>query len=283
MAPPSDKLVKKHIFFLTMPDLLDDILTRVRNGELTPGQAREAVLALRAQAMGFATIDHDRRHRCGFAEVVYAAGKSPEQVEAICKAILDREPCVLVTRTEPGHVEHLRGTIDNQPIEVGTRGGTLILGTPPTPAKELADIPVITAGTSDLPVAEEALLTCKALGHPAVAINDVGVAGLHRIEPYLPTFRRASVLICIAGMEGALPSVVGGLVACPVIAVPTSVGYGASFGGVAALLAMLNSCATGVVVVNIDNGFGAGYTAAMINRLGDASGACEADDGGSHG
>lgn len=249
-----------------MPDPLDDILGRVRDGDLTPDQAREAVLALRAQAMGFATIDHDRRRRCGFAEVVYAAGKSPEQVDAICKAILDREPCVLVTRTEPGLVEHLRGTINGQPLEVGTRGGTLIVGTPPKPAQDRAIIPIITAGTSDLPVAEEALLTCKALGQPAAAVNDVGVAGLHRIEPHLPLFRQASVLICIAGMEGALPSVIGGLVEAPIIAVPTSVGYGASFGGVTALLSMLTSCASGVSVVNIDNGFGAAYNACLINR-----------------
>lgn len=249
-----------------MFDPLDDILTRFRDGSLTPDQARAAVLALRAQPLGFATVDHDRRRRCGFAEVVYAAGKSPEQLVVIVEAILKHEPCVLATRTSAEHVQALSSEIKGHPVEVGSRGGTVIVGTPPTPAKDRAAIPVITAGTSDLPVAEEALLTCKALGQPAVGINDVGVAGLHRIEPHLPMFRSASVLICIAGMEGALPSVIGGLVESPIIAVPTSVGYGASFGGVTALLSMLTSCASGVSVVNIDNGFGAAYNACLINR-----------------
>ncbi len=251
----------------TMPDPLDDILERLSQGNLTPSQAREAVLALRTQSLGFATVDHDRRRRCGFAEVVYAAGKSPEELTGIVDAILKREPCVLVTRTEPAHVDAVRYAFADQPIEVGSRGGAMIVGTPPEPAENLKGIPIITAGTSDLPVAEEALLTCKALGHPAVAVNDIGVAGLHRIEPHLPLFREASVLICIAGMEGALPSVIGGLVEAPIIAVPTSVGYGASFGGVTALLSMLTSCASGVSVVNIDNGFGAAYNACLINRM----------------
>jgi NCAIR mutase (PurE)-related protein len=250
-----------------MTDPLDDVFEKLGNGDLSPAEARQAVLALRAESLGFATVDHDRRQRCGFAEVVYAAGKRPDELTAIVATILKREPCVLVTRAEPGHVEAVGGAFADRPIEVGTRGGTLIVGTPPTPAPGLADIPVVTAGTSDLPVAEEALLTCKALGQPAVAVNDVGVAGLHRIEPHLPLFRGARVLICIAGMEGALPSVMGGLVDAPVIAVPTSVGYGASFGGVTALLSMLTSCASGVTVVNIDNGFGAAYNAALINRM----------------
>lgn len=249
-----------------MPDPLHDILTRLHQGGLTPDQAREAVLALRAQPLGFATVDHDRRRRCGFAEVVYAAGKSPDQLVAIVQTILKHEPCVLATRTSSEHIRALRNTIQDRPIEIGSLGGTVIVGTPPAPAPDRAVIPVITAGTSDLPVAEEALLTCKALGQPAVAVNDVGVAGLHRIEPHLPLFRSASVLICIAGMEGALPSVIGGLVESPIIAVPTSVGYGASFGGVTALLSMLTSCASGVSVVNIDNGFGAAYNACLINR-----------------
>jgi pyridinium-3,5-biscarboxylic acid mononucleotide synthase len=259
-----------------MPDPLDDILERLRQGDLTPAKAREAVLALHAQPLGFATVDHDRRRRCGFAEVVYAAGKSPSELTAIVDAILKHEPCVLVTRTESAHVDAVTRAFADRPIEVGSRGGTVIIGTPPIPpaprvppkpTDNLADIPIITAGTSDLPVAEEALLTCKALGHPAVAVNDVGVAGLHRIEPHLPLFRKASVLICIAGMEGALPSVIGGLIEAPIIAVPTSVGYGASFGGVTALLSMLTSCASGVTVVNIDNGFGAAYNACLINRM----------------
>ena len=250
-----------------MPERIDDIFEKLSNGNVTLDQAREAVHKLRAEPLGFATIDHDRRHRCGFAEVVYAAGKSPTELTDIVRTILGRESCVLVTRAEPDHVKAVRDALADIPVQIGSRGRTLIVGTPPTPDGERAPIPVITAGTSDLPVAEEALLTCQALGQPTVAINDVGVAGLHRIEPHLSLFRRARVLICIAGMEGALPSVIGGLVEAPVIAVPTSVGYGASFAGVTALLSMLTSCASGVTVVNIDNGFGAAYNACLINRL----------------
>ncbi len=251
-----------------MSDPLDDILKQVQEGALSPTKAREAFLALRAQPLGFATLDHDRRRRCGFAEVVYAAGKSPEELVQIARALLGREGCVLVTRAEADHVYAVRGAFSDKPIEVGTRGGTLIVGTSPEPLKGLPAIPIMTAGTSDLPVAEEALLTCKALGHPAIAINDVGVAGLHRLEPHMPVLQSASVVVCIAGMEGALPSVIGGLIQAPIIAVPTSVGYGASFAGVTALLSMLTSCASGVTVVNIDNGFGAAYSACLINRLG---------------
>jgi len=250
-----------------MADPIKDILEQLKAGSLDIDKARDAVMAQRAQSMGFATIDHDRRHRCGFAEVIYAAGKSTHEVVAITGSILQREPCVLLTRTDEKHVAAVRSAFADKPVEAGTRGETMIVGAPPTPAPGLSEIPVITAGTSDLPVAEEALLTCKALGHPAVGINDIGVAGLHRIEPYLPLFRQARVLVCIAGMEGALPSVIGGLVDAPVIAVPTSVGYGASFGGVTALLSMLTSCASGVSVVNIDNGFGAAYNACLINRI----------------
>jgi NCAIR mutase (PurE)-related protein len=261
-----------------MSDPLEKILEQVRDGALAPDQAREALLALRAQPLGFATIDHDRKRRCGFAEVVYAAGKSPGELVEIVRALLGREGCVLVTRAEPDHVQAVRGAFSDTPgisIEVGTRGGTLIVGEPHKPTAGLPTIPIMTAGTSDLPVAEEALLTCKALGHPAVAINDVGVAGLHRLEPHMPTLRSASVVVCIAGMEGALPSVIGGLIEAPIIAVPTSVGYGASFAGVTALLSMLTSCASGVTVVNIDNGFGAAYSACLINKLGGDSPAAE--------
>lgn len=251
-----------------MTDPLDNIIEQVREGSLSPDQAREALLALRAQPLGFATIDHDRKRRCGFAEVVYAAGKAPGELVEIIRALLGREGCVLVTRAGADHVGAVRDAFTDVPVEVGTRGGTLIVGESPKPMKGLATIPIMTAGTSDLPMAEEALLTCQALGHPAVAINDVGVAGLHRLEPHMSVLRRASVVVCIAGMEGALPSVIGGLIEAPIIAVPTSVGYGASFQGVTALLSMLTSCASGVTVVNIDNGFGAAYSACLINRLG---------------
>jgi len=250
-----------------MTDALDDILNRVSLGELDVTQAKRELAELRAQPLGFATIDHDRKRRCGAAEVVYAAGKRPDELVQIVKALLEREPCVLVTRAKDEHAEALLAGFPDTPIETGERTGTLIVGTPPAVAGRLAGIPIVTAGTSDLHVAEEAMLTCKALGHPTTAINDVGVAGLHRLEPHMANLLGASVIICIAGMEGALPSVIGGLVDVPVIAVPTSVGYGASFEGVAALLSMLTSCASGVTVVNIDNGFGAAYSACLINRL----------------
>ena len=157
----------------------------------------------------------------------------------------------------------MQAKLNTYPIEHGERSGTLIVG--PVQVIEHTPIPIVTAGTSDQPIAEEALLSCKALGHPTVEIHDVGVAGLHRVGNWLKQLRSARVIVCIAGMEGALPSVIGGLVDVPVIAVPTRVGYGASFEGLAALLGMLNSCASGVVVVNIDNGFGAAYAACLIN------------------
>ena len=254
---------------------LDALLARVRDGALGVEDAARELRALQAQPLGFATVDHHRAARCGAAEVIFAAGKTPEQVAAIAGALLERSPCVLITRASAKQLDHVELTLPDTPIERGQLSGTAILGTPP---QQLAEgqgtrkgyraIPIVTAGTSDLPVAEEAVLTCKALGHPVAAINDVGVAGIHRVLGRVDELRAGHVVIVIAGMEGALPSVVGGLVDSPVIAVPTSVGYGASFGGVAALLGMLNSCSSGVTVVNIDNGFGAAFAACRVNKLG---------------
>ncbi len=224
---------------------------------------------MHAQPMGFATIDHHRAHRCGSAEVIFAAGKSVEQVLAISRAILARHQGLLITRASAAQLDALESDCRNTgtTIERGQLSGTALLGTPPTPASNIKPIPIVTAGTSDLPVAEECAMTCKMMGQPFEPINDVGVAGLHRILGKVDAVRSGNVVVVIAGMEGALPSVVGGLVDKPVIAVPTSVGYGASFGGIAALLGMLNSCASGVTVVNIDNGFGAGVAASRINQL----------------
>ena len=220
---------------------------------------------LQSEPLGFATLDCDRARRCGAAEVVFAEGKLPDQVVEIARSILQREPSVLLTRAQPDHVEAVRLALAEHPIELAPRSGAMIVGRPrPLP---LAPIAIVTAGTSDEPVAEEARLTCKALGQTSVQVHDVGVAGLHRLGHRLEQLRSANAIVCIAGMEGALPSVIGGLVETPVIAVPTSVGYGAAFGGISALLSMLTSCAAGVVVVNIDNGFGAAYAACMINRL----------------
>jgi len=253
------------------PTDLKALLDQVRDGVLGVEDAAAALRAMQAQPLGFATVDHHRAERCGAAEVIFAAGKTPEQVAAIAGVLLEQTPCVLITRASAEQLDHVEQALPDTPIERGTLGGTAILGIPPPPEAGGADsraIPIVTAGTSDLPVAEEATMTCKALGHRAAPINDVGVAGIHRVLGRADELRAGHVVIVIAGMEGALPSVVGGLVDSPVIAVPTSVGYGASFGGVAALLGMLNSCSSGVTVVNIDNGFGAAFAACRINKLG---------------
>ena len=253
-----------------MADPLLDILQQVERGGLDPAQAAAALRRQAGQPLGFATVDHDRVARCGSAEVIFAEHKTAPQVVAIAEAIVQRHPgeaFSLVTRASAEHIEALRRRFAQElEVQVGARSGTVLIGAPPSPHAGAPVIPIVAAGTSDEAVAEEAELTCRALGQPAKRINDVGVAGLHRLGAHLDQLRSATVVICIAGMEGALPSVVGGLVAAPVIAVPTSVGYGAAFGGLAALLGMLTSCAAGVVVVNIDNGFGAAYAASLINK-----------------
>jgi NCAIR mutase (PurE)-related protein len=216
--------------------------------------------------LGFAKIDHHRGLRQGFAEVVYAKGKTPQQVVAIARRILRPQVKhnVLITRADAGifrAVRRLNRAAEFHPLSgtIGIRRNREIVGK--------GTILVVAAGTSDIPVAEEAAVTVEIMGNKVDSVYDVGVAGLHRLLDHREKIAAARVIVCVAGMEGALPSVVGGLVSVPVIAVPTSVGYGASFGGVAALLAMLNSCASNVCVVNIDNGFGAGYVASSINRL----------------
>ncbi|MEO1237585.1 MAG: nickel pincer cofactor biosynthesis protein LarB [Planctomycetota bacterium] len=218
---------------------------------------------------GFATVDHARAERCGHGEVIFAAGKLPREVAAIAGELLDAgQRCVLATRASAEQVGAVRQAFGGErPIEVGERSGTLMIGPPPEALTATRPIPIVTAGTSDLAVAEEAEMTCRALGHAVRPIRDVGVAGIHRVMERRDELAAGNCVVVVAGMEGALPSVVGGLVDVPVIAVPTSVGYGASFGGLSALLGMLNSCASGVTVVNIDNGFGAGYAACQINRV----------------
>ena len=224
---------------------------------------------MQAQPLGFATLDHHRAARCGSSEVIYAAGKTAEQVVTISQALLEQHDSVLITRTTAEQITVLESayTASSTLIEVGKFSRTVMLGQAAEHHQDAVPIPIVTAGTSDLPVAEECIMTCKAMGQPTEAINDVGVAGLHRIINKAEAIRAGNVVVVIAGMEGALPSVVGGLVDKAVIAVPTSVGYGAAFGGIAALLGMLNSCASGVTVVNIDNGFGAGLAASRINQL----------------
>jgi len=240
------------------------ILELVRGGELS---VADAVLKLKMQPfedIGFAKLDHHRALRQGVAEVVYGAGKTPEQILQIAAAMLSREKrTILITRLSPEAAGVLQSSYPLHYHEIARMG---VIGELPAP-DGIGKIVVATGGTSDMPVAEEAALTAEVLGNTVVRIYDVGVAGLHRLLAHLDEIMSAKVIIAIAGMEGALASVIGGLADCPVIGVPTSVGYGASFGGLSALLSMLNSCASGVSVVNIDNGFGAGYLASMINHM----------------
>ena len=243
---------------------IEDILDRFATGEIDRAEASTALGRAYFENLGHSTIDHDRLRRTGSPEVIYGEHKSPDQVAATFKAVADRGHNALATRVSetaaaaalaavPGAVHHAEARLVTfkqvEPDPVDTQ------------------VAVVTAGTSDLAVAEEAALTAEFYDSPVLRINDVGVAGVHRLLARVEEIRSTKVVVVVAGMEGALPSVVGGLIDKPVIAVPTRVGYGASFNGVAALLGMLNSCASGVSVVNIDNGFGAGYLANMINRL----------------
>ena len=250
------------------PDELQDLLQRLQRGE-APIEAVHAELMdrLRAQPfedLGFARVDHDRAARKGFPEVIFGQGKTPAQVAAIAGRIVGHGHTLLVTRTTPDAFEAVRAAIPDavfheQARIIERRSGEIPRGA--------GTILVAVAGTSDIPVAEEAAVTAEVMNNPVDRLFDVGVAGLHRLLSARSRLEAARVVIVVAGMEGALPSVVGGLVRAPVVAVPTSVGYGASFGGVAALLGMLNSCAPGVAVVNIDNGFGAACIASQINHL----------------
>ncbi len=244
-------------------DSLRTLLARVRSGDLSLDDAVASLRKLPFEDIGCAKVDHHRALRCGFPEVVYCAGKTPEQVADIFETCARGGANVLATRADPEAFEHVRARCPQACYEPAARTITLrqVEG---RPSKGV--IAIAAAGTSDVPVAEEARVTAEIMDQRTTVFYDVGVAGLHRLLAHAEALQQARVIIVVAGMEGALPSVVGGLVRCPVIAVPTSVGYGASFQGLAALLAMLNSCAAGVTVVNIDNGFGAGYAAALINR-----------------
>lgn len=232
----------------------------------------EAVLELKKepfQDLGFAKLDHHRALRQGVAEVIYGAGKTPEQITKIVEIFVENgQKNVLITRMSREAAEQVSKELscNSIPLKYDSLSKIGIVGNMPK-ADGLGKIVVATGGTSDMPVAEEAALTAEVLGNEVVRLYDVGVAGLHRLLSHAEDLMSAKVVIAIAGMEGALASVVGGLVDCPVIAVPTSVGYGAAFEGLSALLSMLNSCASGVSVVNIDNGFGAGYMASMINHI----------------
>jgi pyridinium-3,5-biscarboxylic acid mononucleotide synthase len=241
-----------------------EVLHQVADGALDVSQALDALSFEPAESLGFATIDHHRALRQGFPEVIYGAGKSADQICDIASRIAGRGDGVLVTRIASDAAELLQASLDG--VELNATARTAFRpGTEPAPFGS-GTVAIVTAGTSDLPVAEEAAVTLAALGNCATRITDVGVAGIHRVLARREDLAAARVVIVVAGMDGALPSVVGGLVAAPVIAVPTSVGYGASFHGIAALLTMLNSCASGVTVVNIDNGFGAAVAASRITH-----------------
>ena len=232
-------------------------------GRIAVDAAIESLLEAAQDGLDDATLDHDRRRRTGHPEVVFGQGKTAAQVEAIAQRLFAKGGPVFVTRAEPAARRALTERF-GRAAHANELARTVRIGAAPRPRGRVA---VVAAGTADLPVADEAIETLAFLGSRVDRVADVGVAGLHRLVARMPLLRKARAVVVVAGMEGALPSVVGGYVDCPVVAVPTSVGYGASFGGLAALLGMLNSCASNVTVVNIDNGFGAGYVASVINRL----------------
>lgn len=240
------------------------MLGRLRRGTLSVEAVVDRLRNLPYEDIGFAKIDHHRPLRQGFPEVIFAQGKSPAQVEGVVRRMLRNRHNILVTRASPSVYERLR-RLEARAEFHALSGAVTIRRDRKIRGK--GTVLVVSAGTSDIPVAEEALVTAQIMGNRAQSIFDVGVANIHRILSHSRRLREARVMIVVAGMEGALPSVVAGMVAVPVIAVPTSVGYGASFRGLAALLGMLNTCASNVAVVNIDNGFGAGYLASVINRL----------------
>lgn len=247
-----------------MKSQLKDVLNKVHQGKLSPKEALHILKDYPYQDLGFAKIDHHRELRKGFPEIIYGLGKTDEQILKIAQEIIKKGSNLLITKVGSEVFESLKKKIP------GARYNNLakvifLKQQKPIPGK--GRIAIITAGTSDIPVAEEAAVTCDLLGNETDKIYDVGVAGLHRLFGEHEKIKRARVVITVAGMEGALPSVVAGIINIPIIAVPTSVGYGASLKGLAALLAMLNSCPGGVGVVNIDNGFGAGYLASLINHL----------------
>ena len=246
------------------------LLDRVASGSVNPHAALDELAFVPAEPLGFATIDHHRALRQGYPEVIFAPGKTVGQVVAIAERIADRGDGCLVTRAERDVREALAGRFPAARVNEPGRTVLIAPSSGDTSRPATGKVLIVTAGTSDLPVAEEAAETAMAVGCSVGRLTDVGVAGIHRLLAGQALFADARVVIVVAGMDGALPSVVGGLVRAPVIAVPTSVGYGASFGGIAALLTMINSCAAGVTVVNIDNGFGAAMAAARI--LGAAQG-----------
>jgi len=244
-------------------EALLELLRKLEAGKIAPEEAADRLASLPFEDLGFAKVDHHRSLRSGMPEVILASGKTPSQVAIIFAELAASGVNVLATRASQEHYNAVRETVPAAEFHNLARCITLLQSKPEDVTGHIA---VVCAGTSDLPVAEEAAITAELFGAHVTRITDVGVAGMHRLLSYLDALRAADVIVVCAGMEGALPSVVGGLVAVPVIAVPTSVGYGAAFEGVTALLSMLNACSPNITVVNIDNGFGAGYVATLIAR-----------------
>lgn len=245
---------------------LEHLLAQVADGTVAPDAAVHLLKVAPVTELGYASIDNHRGIRQGVSEVIYGEGKTAEQIVGICNAMIEAaQKRILITRLDEKKADEVIDALDD-PFEYRPIARIGIVGGMPEP-DGIGTIVIACAGTSDMPVAEEAAITAEMLGNEVTRLYDVGVAGIHRLLSHADDIADASVVVAVAGMEGALASVVGGMASCPVIAVPTSVGYGASFGGVAALLAMLNSCASGISVVNIDNGFGAGYQAHMINHV----------------
>ena len=245
-------------------EIVKDLLVRLSKGEITVDHAFQALKDLPFEDIGVACLDHHRGLRRGLSEVIFGEGKEADQILAIMDRMSQQGENIMVTRLSREKAEVIAGSFPESVYHGAARVLTLVHH--PVTSEGRGTVLVITAGTSDIPVAEEAAITARFMGNEVEVVHDIGVSGLHRVLAHKERLERAAVIIVVAGMEGALPSVVGGLVDKPVIAVPTSVGYGASFGGITALLGMLNSCASGVTVVNIDNGFGAGYAASLINR-----------------
>lgn len=246
--------------------MLDDILQKVQCGTLSIAEAKQKLAAF--EDLGFAKVDHHRKHRQGFPEIVYGEGKTADQIISIIASLSAHTKQLLVTRIDENKAKAVQRACAELELVYNETAQLLYKKEEPAPEDQLKGyVAVIAAGTSDMRIAEEAAITAEVLGSTVHRIYDVGVAGIHRLLYHAEEIQQAVVSVVVAGMEGALPSVVGGLVSHPVIAVPTSVGYGANFNGLSALLTMLNSCASGISVVNIDNGFGGGYNAALIHRL----------------
>ena len=241
------------------------LLARFKSGLLTEEELLQRLSSRMYESLGFATVDHHREARQGFPEVIFSEGKTPEQVAGIAQAIVRRGSVLLATRASAAHFKAVKKVV--RKVRYDPEARTITGNENSIRPQGRGTILVVTAGTSDIPVAAEAVETATVMGNTVATLYDVGVAGIHRLLMQSDKLREATVIIVVAGMEGALASVVGGIVDVPVIAVPTSIGYGANFGGVSALLGMLNSCASGVTVVNIDNGFGAGYAASLMNRI----------------